>query len=75
MMNMMISEGFAASGQEELARRIKADTAHLVSRGGFCEYFNPLTGDGLGGGYFSWTAAIALYWNLTDEARAEAPAG
>jgi hypothetical protein len=33
-----------------------------VSRGGFCEYFDPLTGDGLGGGHFSWTAAIALYW-------------
>jgi glycogen debranching enzyme len=75
MINMMISEGFAASGQEELARRIKADTAHLVGRGGFCEYFNPLTGDGLGGGRFSWTAAIALCWNLAEEAQVEAPAG
>ena len=74
MMNMMIGKGFAAAGQEELARRIKADTAHLLGKG-FCEYFDPLTGDGLGGGHFSWTAAIALYWNLPDEARVEAPVG
>lgn len=74
MMNMMIGEGLADAGQEQLARRVKSDTAHLV-RKGFLEYFDPLTGDGLGGGHFSWTAAIALYWNLADEAHAEAEAG
>jgi glycogen debranching enzyme len=75
MMNMMIGEGLAEAGARELARRIKVDTAHLMNKGGFREYFDPLTGDGLGGGHFSWTAAIALYWNLHDEACAEAPAG
>jgi hypothetical protein len=74
MMNMMIAEGLADAGADALARRIKADTARLVT-GGFREYFDPLTGSGLGGGQFSWTAAIALYWNLRDEARAETPAG
>jgi hypothetical protein len=73
IMNMMISEGFAGAGASTLARRIKLDTARLVSKG-FCEYFDPLTGDGLGGGHFSWTAAIALYWTLADETRIEAPA-
>src|SRR5262249_30230119 len=48
-------------------------TARLVSKG-FCEYFDPLTGDGLGGGHFSWTAAIALYGTLADETRIGAPA-
>jgi hypothetical protein len=75
IVNMMIAEGLAAAGENALARRVKADTAHLIGESGFCEYFDPLTGDGLGGGHFSWTAAVALYWNLRDEIRAEAPAG
>jgi len=74
IVNMMIAEGLAETGAQELARRIKADTAHLIDQNGFCEYFDPLTGDGLGGGHFSWTAAVALYWNLRNEARVEAPA-
>jgi Trehalase len=75
MMNMMIAEGLADAGCHEFARRIRRDTARLVADSGFMEYFDPLTGDGLGGGHFSWTAAVALYWNLPDEARAAAPAG
>jgi len=71
MMNMMIGEGLAEAGEHALARRIKRDTAAMVSQG-FREYFDPLTGEGLGGGHFSWTAAIALYWNLPDEARVDA---
>ena len=67
----MIGEGLAEAGHHALARRVKADTARLVGKG-FREYFDPLTGDGLGGGHFSWTAAIALYWNLPDEVRVEA---
>jgi glycogen debranching enzyme len=74
MMNMMIGEGLAEAGRHDLARRVKADTAHLIAQG-FREYFDPLTGNGLGGEHFSWTAAIALYWNLQDEARAEEPVG
>jgi glycogen debranching enzyme len=70
MMNMMIGEGLADAGRRDLARRIKADTAQLVAQG-FREYFDPTSGDGLGGGHFSWTAAIALYWNLPDEVHAE----
>jgi len=31
-------------------------------RSGFREYFDPLTGDGLGGEVFSWAAATALAW-------------
>jgi glycogen debranching enzyme len=71
MMNMMIGEGLAEAGEHALARRIKRDTAAMVSQG-FREYFDPLTGEGLGGGHFSWTAAITLYWNLPDEARVDA---
>ena len=32
----------------------------LVKEHGFYEYFNPLTGDGLGANDFSWTAALLI---------------
>jgi hypothetical protein len=66
MMNMMIAQGFRAGGAGDLAERIKADTAALVSRAGFHEYFDPGTGAGLGGGHFSWTASVALSWPLLE---------
>jgi hypothetical protein len=64
MMNMMIAEGFRATGAGDFAARIKADTASLISRAGFSEYFDPQTGAGLGGSRFSWTASVALSWPL-----------
>jgi hypothetical protein len=39
---------------------VRAATTALIRDGGFCEYFDPLTGEGIGGATFSWTAAIAL---------------
>jgi len=38
----------------------KERTLALVERSGFWEYFNPLTGQGLGAHDFSWTAALVL---------------
>jgi alpha,alpha-trehalase len=32
----------------------------LPDRSGFYEYFDPMTGEGLGGPDFTWTAAIYL---------------
>jgi hypothetical protein len=60
VVNWMIAEGFAAAGEAGWALRIREDTARLVREGGFSEYFDPLTGRGIGGGTFSWTAAIFL---------------
>ena len=34
----------------------------LFEKSGFHEYYDPLTGDGLGGTRFSWTAATWLHW-------------
>ena len=74
MFNMLIGEGFAESGAREIAARIKSDTAGLIARSGFREYFDPVTGDGCGGGHFSFTASTALSWNLLAGAGAAAPA-
>jgi alpha,alpha-trehalase len=64
VMNFMIADGFAAYGFAEIAGRIRADSAAMVRRSGLREYFDPRNGDGLGGRDFSWSAAIALCWDL-----------
>ena len=60
IMNYMIAKGLAENHQLDLATKIKEDTANLIERSGFCEYYDPHTAEGLGGSGFSWTAAIYL---------------
>ena len=61
-MNRLVADGFARYGFDDIARRLHGDTRELILRGGFREYFHPETGEGLGGGDFSWTAATWLVW-------------
>lgn len=60
VLNYMIAMGLAEQGEDELAARVNTDTAKLIYSGGFMEYFNPVTGEGLGGDKFTWTAAMWL---------------
>jgi glycogen debranching enzyme len=60
IVNWMIADGLSWAGQQHLATRLRQDTRALITRQGFSEYFNPTTGDGIGGQDFSWTAAIYL---------------
>ena len=46
----------------DIAGRIKNDTAKLMQRNGFAEYYDPLSGRPAGGDSFSWTAAVWLGW-------------
>ncbi|AFZ69739.1 MGH1-like glycoside hydrolase domain-containing protein [Deinococcus peraridilitoris] len=62
VVNWMIEQGLRRNGFDDLADRVKLDTLELVKRNGYYEYFNPLTGQGLGGRDFTWTAAIDLAW-------------
>jgi hypothetical protein len=56
----MVAEGFRRCGQAGMADRVAGDTRGLIAAEGFSEYFDPLTGQGIGGDAFSWTAAIWL---------------
>ena len=47
---------------EPLGGRLREPTLELIERRGCREYFDPLTGAGLGADDFSWTAALALDW-------------
>jgi len=64
MINYMIGTGLAEQGEADWAERVRSDTSRLIRKGGFAEYFSPNTAVGLGGGTFSWTAAIWLAWEL-----------
>ncbi len=61
IMNSMISQGLLECGRTAIGNRIATDTLALIEDAGFCEYFDPITGEGLGGDRFTWTAAMYLH--------------
>ncbi len=54
--NWYISRGLRRHGFETLARRIEDQSAACIEKSGFREYYNPLTGEGHGAEFFSWSA-------------------
>ena len=67
IVNWMLINGLRRNGCADLAARIRRDSLALVERMGFAEYFNPLTGEPLGGSGFSWTAAMYLHFRAGQE--------
>lgn len=62
--NMLISVGLQDHGHNIAALAVRSRSEQLFSISAFHEYYDPLTGEGLGGKNFSWTAATYLYWIL-----------
>jgi hypothetical protein len=60
VVNWMLIDGLRQNGSPDLAERVRRDSLALVDGSGFGEYFDPLTGEALGGTDFSWTAAMYL---------------
>ena len=60
--NMLIAQGLADAGHAGLAFALRDRSEQLFVKSGFHEYYDPLSGDGLGGTHFSWTAATYLHW-------------
>lgn len=58
--NYLVAEGLGRSGNADMARRIVTDSLGLIGGSGFAEYYDPRDGTPLGGGRFSWTAAMVL---------------
>ena len=65
----LIAEGLDRCGHKALGRKLQDGIDALFVKSGFYEYYHPLTGAGLGGGSFSWTAATYLFWNHRREQR------
>ena len=49
VVNWLIADGLRANGLPDLADDIERGTARHIGRAGFCEYFDPTSGEGLGG--------------------------
>jgi glycogen debranching enzyme len=60
VINWCLADGLRANGLDDLAASLESGTVRAIERAGFREYFDPLTGEGLGGEAFSWTAAAYL---------------
>jgi glycogen debranching enzyme len=58
--NYLIVNGLKQAGETAMAERIVADSIALIEKSGFAEYYDPVDGSALGGGRFSWTAAMVL---------------
>jgi hypothetical protein len=58
--NWLIYLGLLKYGYKDTAEHIKQGVLDLVAKSGFREYYNPFTGEGLGGKSFSWTAALVI---------------
>jgi glycogen debranching enzyme len=58
--NWMIINGLIEYGYTAEAQEIIKKTESMIQKSGFCEYFSPLNGDGLGVKNFSWTAALLI---------------
>ena len=62
ILNYLVGSGMEEQGEYDLSMRIRRDTAWLMERNGFAEYYNPHDGTPAGGETFTWTAAVWLGW-------------
>jgi len=58
--NWLIIDGLKRYGYKEHAEALRESMLEAVKEHGFYEYFNPMSGEGLGAPDFSWTAAITI---------------
>jgi Glycosyl hydrolase family 63 C-terminal domain len=58
--NWMIWLGLLKYGYRDIAEQIRQGIIELAANHGFREYYDPFTGEGLGGKSFSWTAALVI---------------
>lgn len=58
--NWLIIDGLKRYGFSEHAAALTETTLEMVAKSGFAEYFDPITGERLGGHEFAWTAALTI---------------
>ena len=66
--NYMIADGLRNAGELAVADRIARSSLELITKSGFAEYYDPKTGEPLGGGRFTWTAAMVIEFLRAQEA-------
>lgn len=56
--NWLVYKGLRRYGYHDVARALAERSLALLEQTGFWEYYHPVTGKGLGGGTFSWSAVM-----------------
>jgi len=72
VMNWLLWWSLCRLGENKRADRLRAYSLAQLLDGRFGEYYEPFTGEALGSGDQSWTAAVALDW-LAHEEVAQSP--
>ena len=60
IVNYLLIKGLRDSEEHDLAQQIVAASLRCIEHAGCSEYYHPVTGEALGGGTFTWTAAMVL---------------
>jgi neutral trehalase len=60
IVNYLLIKGLRDSGEHELAQDIVMASLRCIEHAGCSEYYHPITGEALGGGTFTWTAAMVM---------------
>ena len=58
--NWLIIKGLEQYELSAHAQTLRQRTLDMITKGGWHEYFSPLTGEGVGANNFSWTAALYI---------------
>jgi glucosylglycerate hydrolase len=66
--NWLLWWSLIRAGEAERAAQIRRASLDQIAEEGFAEYFEPFSGEPLGSGEQSWTAAVVLDW-LADGVR------
>ncbi len=69
-LSALIQDGLARAGHRGASDLLAASMQSLFSQSGFYEDYRPLTGAGVGGTHFSWTAATYLFGRHVQSLRA-----
>ncbi len=66
VINWLMWWSLERAGEHKHAARMRGEALDQLANGGLAEYFEPRTGEPLGSGDQSWTAAVALDWLAED---------
>ena len=73
IVNFLLMTGLRQCGQPDLAQRVMQVSLNCIRHGGCSEYYHPMTGEPLGGGTFTWTAAMVIEFLGMEDAPKQIP--
>jgi hypothetical protein len=66
-MNWLLWWSWERIGETQIAAEVREHALAQIESAGFAEYMEPFTGEPLGSGDQSWTAAVVLDWLAAEE--------